>query len=152
MDHRKTVHPSTRKCRNFPGTCTWASKCWYVHDEPMEVDPENVPTRAWNFKCNICGDEFIERADFMNHKKTNHDDTNLECESFKRGKCQKTAETCWFKHTTVNKQTTSPPHKQDFQKAVNLFPPEQLSKMFQMVNSLCQKVGKMEKRMEELLD
>ena len=44
MNHRKEVHPSNRRCRNYPQSCTWAKECWYVHlDEPMDVDPSPGP-------------------------------------------------------------------------------------------------------------
>ena len=40
MNHRKDVHPSKRKCKNFPaGKCTWGKTCWFVHSEElMDVD------------------------------------------------------------------------------------------------------------------
>ena len=31
MNHRKVVHPSSRKCKNFPGSCAWGNDCCYVH-------------------------------------------------------------------------------------------------------------------------
>ena len=152
MEHRKNVHPSSKKCRNFPASCTFGEKCWYVHEQPMEVDLEkDVQQNSWNFKCNVCDEEFQERICFMKHKKTEHPDSILECQNFKRGKCQRTDELCWFKHTPVTKEPNTPSQDQVFQNAPpNLFPPEQFSRMLQMVDILCQKVELMEKRMQNL--
>ena len=40
MTHRKQVHPSNRKCRNYPGNCLRGNTCWFVHVEGMEIDKE----------------------------------------------------------------------------------------------------------------
>ena len=36
MDHRKSVHPLDKKCRNYP-KCKFEDKCWYVHDQKMDT-------------------------------------------------------------------------------------------------------------------
>ena len=153
MEHRKNVHPSTKRCRNFPASCTFGEKCWYVHEQPMEIDGENdVEPSPWNFKCNVCAKDFKERAQFMKHKKNDHPDANLECQNFKMGKCKRTEDACWFTHNFKN-ITESLSSEQVFQKASpNLFPPEQVLRMFQLVENLCQKMENMEKRMEEMMD
>ena len=152
MEHRKNVHPSSKKCRNYPASCTFGEKCWYVHEQPMEVDLEkDVQQTSSNFKCNVCDEEFKERVCFMKHKKTEHPNSILECQNFKRGKCQRTDELCWFKHTPVTGESKTPTQGQVFQEApANLFPPEQFSRMLQMVDTLCQKVEQMEKRILNL--
>ena len=38
MNHRKLVHPSNKRCKNFPGSCSFGNECWYVHEEAMEID------------------------------------------------------------------------------------------------------------------
>ena len=94
MTHKKQAHPSKRKCRNFPGNCPHGIKCWFVHEEKMEIDKEEEKDET---------------------KKNN------------------------------------PPEKQVFQQvAQNLFPPDQMSKMFWMVNNLVTKVENMEKRFENM--
>ena len=44
MNHRKEIHPSTKKCRNFPGgNCIHGLGCWYAHEEQlMEVEESEI--------------------------------------------------------------------------------------------------------------
>ena len=63
MNHRKTVHPSNKKCRNFPnGKCTFGNQCWYVHEEElMDVDEsfkDDVKAEDSKYRCYICNIEF----------------------------------------------------------------------------------------------
>ena len=77
MTHRKNIHPSNKKCRNFPsGKCTWGVDCWYVHEEElMEVDEtfeaDSVPKEPI-YKCYICTIDFKSKDAFMKHRKENH--------------------------------------------------------------------------------
>ena len=99
MDHRKVVHPSNKKCKNFPTNCTFGDECCYVHHEQMEIDQINTNqnnNKTWNFKCNLCDEEIVERKDFMKHKKVKHGDTILPCEKFLRGGCSRNDDSCWF--------------------------------------------------------
>ena len=73
MNHRKSVHPSNKRCRNFPANCKFGNDCWYIHEEQMETEQINVPpASSWNFKCDLCNEKLVERADFMTHKKLKH--------------------------------------------------------------------------------
>ena len=64
MNHRKSVHPSNKQCRNYAtGRCTRGSDCWYVHSEKSEN--EDI---FENFKCDLCAEQFKGRGDFMRHK------------------------------------------------------------------------------------
>ena len=158
MNHRKEVHPSNRRCRNYPQSCTWAKECWYVHlDEPMDVDPSPEPaTKSSIFKCNLCGEVIYERGDFMKHKKIKHSETILPCQNFLRGMCSKTEDSCWFKHSQLGQKSSglnSSTENQDYQKAPqNAFPPDQVSKLFQMMNTICMKVEQMEMKFQTLIE
>ena len=148
MDHRKLVHPSNKKCRNFPGNCTFDKECWYVHEEPMDID-EVSNTNESIFKCDLCDEEITERKHFMLHRKSKHGDTVLNCEKFQRGECQRSNDLCWFKH--VQSQAKPDFKKQVFQKAPeNTIPPDQISTVLQMMSNLCQKVENIEKQFQEL--
>ena len=153
MEHRSLVHPSNKKCRNFPASCTFGTKCWYVHHEPMETDQtaEAAETRVWNFKCNVCEEEFKDRSDFMKHKKKNHPENNLTCQNFVRDKCQRSEDSCWFQHRSDSRKPETSSQEQVFQEvSANLFPPNQLSSVLQMIDSLCQKEEKMEKTIQDM--
>ena len=151
MNHRKVAHPSKKKCRNFPGDCTFETDCWYVHHEHP---PEFKEANAWNFKCNICDEKVIERREFMAHKKTKHGETVLACQNFLLGKCSRSEESCWFKHEPNQEKFKHVPNQenthfinQGFQKVPQSpFPPDQLSVMVRMQNRLCSKVEDMEKK------
>ena len=155
MNHRKIVHPSKKKCRNFPANCTFGNDCWYVHTEPMEVDEyptEFKEANTWNFKCNLCDEEILERRDFMAHKKTKHGDTVLPCQNFLLGKCSRSEESCWFKHDEINPERKNSDN-QVFQKVPqSSLPPDQLSVMVKMLNRLCSKVENMEQKFRDLMD
>ena len=158
MNHRKSVHPSSKKCRNFSaGKCTFNNDCWYVHGE------ENEDTLD-NFKCDLCDKVFRGRTYFMKHKKLLHHQYVPSCEKFNRNKCSRTDNECWFHHRTVEKTSNvesawpklSPesPLKtanQVFHEvAGTTFPPDQVKMMMDMVTRLCDKVDTMEKKMKEL--
>ena len=137
MKHRKAVHPSNKKCRNFPDNCKWGKECFYVHEEPMDVDE-----MKWNFKCDICEDVFQERRDFMVHKKSKHRETVPNCEQFIRGECRRPESYCWFIHNEENKSN----YEQVFQKVIGKqIPPDQIATIVLMLTNLTQKVENMEK-------
>ena len=128
-------------------------------EEPRDIDESPAAkANSWNFKCNLCDEIIDERRDYMKHKKEKHSDTILPCEKFLKGECLRTNETCWFKHPTLeindkvdDLKATS--NEQVFQKAPeNAFPPDQVSKLFQMMNILCTKVEQMEKKFQDLIE
>ena len=155
MSHRKSMHPSTRKCRNFPGTCSHGNDCWYVHVEDMETDQSDCVKNATDiFSCNMCEESFQERSAFMNHRKSKHTGSNQKCEKFMNGECERSSDECWYLHSEQPKgkpmgQANIP--KQVFPQAANPFPPDQMSKMFWMVTNLVRKVEGMEQRFEDLM-
>ena len=68
MDHRKEAHPSNKKCRNYPNSCRFGVKCWYLHED-TDSNREVNNVIEGSFKCIECDEEIIERRDFMVHKK-----------------------------------------------------------------------------------
>ena len=148
MDHRKTVHPSKKKCRDFPGKCVRGDTCWWVHEEPMDVDASTDST-LWNFKCDLCDQLFKERSDFMVHKRLNHEETVLNCENYLRGACRRSALSCWFKHPLLN-QEEKIPEVQGFQQALLKTPPDPMSAIHRMFKNLCQKVENMGQKVENM--
>ena len=101
MNHRKSVHPSDKKCRNLPG-CKFKTDCWYVHDDPMETNSTDDAARVdhWNFKCNFCEQKFLVKNDFMTHKKTYHQDKVIFCKKILTGSCMRKNESCWYSHSS----------------------------------------------------
>jgi hypothetical protein len=152
MKHRKSVHPSSKKCRNFPGICTFDKDCWYVHDEKLDTED-----KVNHFKCDSCGEEFKGRNIFMKHRKASHPEKVSSCDKFSKRQCPRPDQECWFEHKpTEQNHDPEPPtqektnKKQDFCEALgNAFPPDQMNQM-NMFNSLIEKVERIEKKFESL--
>ena len=167
MNHRKSIHPSNKTCRNFAaGNCSFNSECWYVHENTM--DTEDLSNK---FKCNICDFEFKGRDVFMKHKKSSHTETIPVCDKFRKGQCPRNDNDCWFEHSksktehedisptkSKSNDPTAPSNETETGKQVfheasgNSFPPDQVKKMMEMVSQLCNKMKQMEKKLEELKD
>ena len=155
MEHRKITHPSNKRCKNFPGSCTFGNKCWYLHIEPMDTEPSmNNEENISNFNCNMCDFTCKEKTIFMMHKKSSHKEVNKLCDKFQNGQCSRSEADCWFNHLARTSPSTQNEAKKEqvFQKASSdPFPPDHMSRMFWMVSNLCRKVENMEKRFEELM-
>ena len=153
MNHRKAIHPSSKKCRNFPGNCKFANNCWYVHDEQMESEEIHD-----NFKCDLCEVEIKGRDNFMKHKKNVHPDNIPTCDNFRKSQCTLGEKECWFEHKTEGPKldsipSTKPSEKQVIREAFgNTFPPDQLKSMLIMIGKLFTKVENIEKRFEDLMN
>ena len=133
--------------------CHFGNECGYVYEEElMEVDESfksNSGTESSNFKCYVCTTDFTSKDMFMMHKKRMHPVNVQLCEMFGKNKCNKSDANCWFKHET--KESLFPGHQdseQVFWEATKVqFPPDQMTKMIEMMNQLFSKVEMMEKRM-----
>ena len=121
----------------------------------MDVDQTTFQTPTSSvFNCNLCGETIQEHANFMKHKKMKHSDTILPCEGFLKGTCFRNEDTCWFKHTPaeISYKATNKPEYQGFQEDLpNAFPPDQISKLFKMMNSLSVKIEHMDLKLQALL-
>ena len=148
MEHRKVVHPSNKKCRNFPTNCKYSSKeCWYIHEEPMDVDSSLHSTNRGQskFHCDFCQETFAIRREFMNHKKINHPDKVNICDKFLKGDCQRGEPSCWFKHTTENQKLTFT-NSQVFRKAMTTSDPPDLKQLLNIMKDLSKKMEALESR------
>ena len=153
MNHRKNIHPSNKKCRNFPGNCTRGDECWYVHaEELMDVDDSftndnDNKKESTVFKCYICTSDFESQDSFMKHKKNSHTTSVPACRNFNGDKCIRTEETCWYKHVAVKSSEDPSPQNPVFHEAQpNHFPPDQMmTKLMMMMNNM---FSMMEKKLE----
>ena len=156
MNHRKSMHPSSKKCRNFPDSCKFTDNCWYVHDETMKEE-----TNLDNFKCDLCENEIKGRDNFMKHKKALHPVSVPTCDNFRKNQCQRDEKDCWFEHKLdVNQSDVFPSlpkshysEKMGFREVLgNTFPPDQLKTVLNMVGTLVKKMENMEKESDELIE
>ena len=102
MNHRKLMHPSNRKCRDFvKGECQRGDLCWYVHDNVMELGSQNPqkfpPPSPDKITCYVCKCEFSSKNEMMNHKKKEHP-SNIICKNFCLGNCRRSEDQCWYLH------------------------------------------------------
>ena len=152
--HQPSQH--VRDKRQILNECNFAKECWYVHDKQDKEKPSFVAEGNDTFKCDLCTETFVGRPKFMHHKKTKHFSTNTLCANFIAGKCDRNNEECWFQHEIVSEfppLVQKPIKEQVFRSApVHQFPPGQMSKMMEILNSLVSKVGNMEKRFQDLMD
>ena len=138
MEHRKSVHPSNKRCRYYPdGKCVFGIKCWYIHEEHlMDVD-ESFTTQDIKFKCNFCDFESESKDRFMKHKKDSHRENVSKCNNFISGNCKRTDSNCWYIHNHVQKHEgeSSKQEQDEIQQQVfrgvqeGLFPPDQVMQM-----------------------
>ena len=152
MTHIKNTHPSNRRCRDYPGKCQRGNTCWYKHVDEMIIDQEDENkikvAEERTFDCSICGETFQQKNLLKKHKKLKHTEIVPTCEKYIKGQCVRDSNDCWYLHK--NQQACS--ENSVFQQvSPNPFPPEQLSKMFWMMNNLMRKVEGMEKSLEEIM-
>ena len=145
MNHRKEVHPSNRKCRNFPdGKCNWGKKCWWVHAEDLMDFEETTVQADLKHKCYNCNQEFETKDSLKKHKKTEHPENVRKCENFSSNKCKRNDTHCWFIHQPEDSNVESSPSPQKNQvfckDPKDPFPPEQFQRMMQSMEILFKKV------------
>ena len=163
MNHRKKVHPSSKKCRNFSsGNCPHGRECWYVHGEETEDTLDR-------FRCDLCESAFVGRNNYMIHKKIMHPQYVPSCEKFKSKTCPNSNIDCWFEHIQGGDRTEnsfednpwpklvsrSPPRSKNpvFREVTSpTLPPDQVMKMMDMVSQLCLKMENMEKKINDLVN
>ena len=151
MNHRKNMHPSNKRCRNFPNNCTFVLDCWYVHQETDKVGEPNDVIIEEKLSCNSCGMEFTAKAGLMKHKKESHPTTVQLCSGFTSGNCSRGEDQCWYKHLNDRSESVRPEEQVFCEARENIFPPDQMGKMMEMVVMLCQKMEKVEVKISEII-
>ena len=161
MEHRKNEHPSNKKCRNFPGKCTFKNDCWYVHEEAlMEIDESFKDEKVLqSFKCNYCEEQYEVKSEFMRHKKEKHRSNVDKCEKHLKNICIRNDSTCWFIHEQVGDEVSQKQQEnsvsqtpQDFQQVhPKHLPPELIiSKLVDSMEALSQNILKMDQRLKHI--
>ena len=124
MDHRKSSHPSNRKCRNYPGSCRFDTRCWYVHEDKVVKEQETNSKTPNSFTCKSCSLSFVTQNSLDEHMKIH----------------------------TMKPVSEPSQNVQVFQRGTsNALPPDQMTKMFSMIQTLFSKMNKIEDKFEELL-
>ena len=158
MNHRKELHPSKKKCNKFPdGKCIRGKTCWYVHEEDlMDVD-ESFKKEEMLHKCYICEDAFRTKDQLKKHRKREHPENTQNCEKFAINRCPRNDDQCWYKHrdqekTKEHNSSLNTGSYQGFCEAPqSMHPPDQMKTM-SILSNLCQKMERMEKKLEILMN
>ena len=95
------MHCAQRKEEEF--NCT---KCDFQATSNIELDKHinlkhttyDKDKRFHDIKCKNCGEQFGNKRNLMNHRKSNHSNTVAPCRNNLVGKCTFTDEMCWWKH------------------------------------------------------
>ena len=139
MIHRKIEHEEKVKpCRNFSGgKCDFRDdECWYLHRESFQ---EKSLTK---FTCSICEQVFVNRSEFMQHRKRNHVLAVAYCNKATSGNCIFGQENCWFQHGEKNKNKEKPNG--------SLYKDEIIRKIFDMMESFTQRIVEVEKTTKDM--
>ena len=149
MNHRKTEHPSNKKCRYFQiDQCRFnAESCWYKHitEEEKESDQSQE-------KCNQCELYFKTKSDLMKHKKSIHSEKVTTCRNYRQGVCNNGDDNCWFSHErqtkekdAMNEESQENENEQVFQKVQEKTPPDQISILLDMIKKISIQVERLER-------
>ena len=164
MDHRRSLHPSKVKCRDYPNNCPHGIKCWFVHSE-KDVNNEMLSDQ---FKCEPCDKIISGRNNFMIHRKTKHAATVPVCNLFKLNECKRSDEVCWFLHNnkehksmtyaealrtnTQKNPRTIPEKDQVFQEVIgDTPPPENMQSVLEMMKRMYVRMENMDMKIQSLM-
>ena len=154
MNHRKTDHPSNKKCRYFLNDqCRFdAETCWYRHEDEQKNEERKQSSQL---QCKECDDKFEVRSDLMKHKKMNHPDKVSKCKEFSQGKCNEGESSCWFNHNTEEKETEEMEidlelNESFFCEAKEKTPPDQMISIMMMIKKLSFQVEKLERNSKKI--
>ena len=155
MNHRKSEHPSSKKCRYFLSEkCMFDAKsCWYRHG--IESSEELSGSRSADVACNQCENVFTSKTDLMKHLKADHKSKVAKCRNYAQGNCSLTEMSCWFLHEKQKVKNDIEDHignvhetevnEQVFQNAQEKTPPDQIIKIMNLIEKLSIQVEKLEK-------
>ena len=96
MQHNKNEHKeSLNSCWKFvTGVCEFDDKsCWFKHSQ-CEKD-----LHASEFDCNKCEKSFTNQFDYMEHRKSIHENLVPFCRNESNENCTYGDKKCWFRHT-----------------------------------------------------
>ena len=163
MNHRKDVHPSRTKCKNFPHGCKWGVKCWYVHEEDLMDLDESFKNEDSPHKCYLCGEVFKTKDELRKHRKKEHKMQVQICEKNLNNICGRSDDQCWYIHNQEISNIKSKPENEKIPATTretqvfhrvpqNSNPPENMQNMMEAIKNLGLKIERMDERLNQLMN
>ena len=137
MNHRKLIHiEKVKPCSYFlEGHCNFEDECWYNHSITGSNDLKT------EFKCRVCDNIFIDRNDFMKHRKKEHVQNVVFCKNALKGTCKFGAKKCWFNHNE-NEMSYISQNVEDSDNLNN----EMIAKIFEMMEKFTERIVQIENK------
>ena len=137
MSHRKTTHiEKVKLCSYFgEGKCNFGDECWYNHS----ISGSNNDNTE--LKCRICDKMFVNRNDFMHHRKKEHTKNVPFCKNALKGSCHFGVKNCWFNH---NENDISNINENGSGENLNDMNQEMIGKLFEMMEKFTQRIVQIE--------
>ena len=149
MNHRKSEHPSNKKCRYFlQDQCKFNENvCWYSHEKNTKSEADVSSSEN---ACNECDANFTSKKELMKHKKLVHKQNIQKCRKYLQGNCAFEEQICWFSHEIVQQNKEKETEQQVFWEEKDTTPPDQIENIYAIIARLSQQVEQMMKNPQNM--
>ena len=145
MKHRKQNHPEkVNVCIHFfGGGCDHGEDtCWYSHKSTSSSGAIELP----EFKCNNCDKVFVNKFEYMHHRKQDHKESVPQCKKGMGGTCWFGPKNCWFQHEERQISNENGNNKEEMNEAIMNTNQEVIEKIFDMMEKFTKRILLIEKK------
>ena len=137
MSHRKDTHIEKVKfCSYFAeGKCIFGDDCWYNHSKTGSNYDKT------EYRCRVCDKSFVNRHDFMHHRRKEHAKNVPFCKNALKGTCHFGVNNCWFNHDENEISNQNQNQSRENQNDMNQ---EVIGKLFEMMEKFTQRIVQIE--------
>ena len=130
--HMKTAHKSSTELNC--GDCDFQAHTGHELNNRLNLKHHNQAKQgSGNLNCNICGEQFSDYWNLMNHRRDVHPERRRRCRNDLAGEFERSGEECWWKHAPEN-TTTEKRSANDSRQSCNICDEISASKVFLMVH------------------
>ena len=99
--HMKTAHKSSTELNC--GDCDFQAHTGRELNNHLNLKHHNQAEQgSGKLNCNICGEQFSDYWNLMNHRRDVHPERRRRCRNDLAGECERSGEECWWKHAPEN--------------------------------------------------
>ena len=140
MTHRKDAHiEKVNLCRFFAeGKCDFGDGCWYNHSKTGS-DYNKI-----QYEYRVCDKIFVNRHEFMHHRKKEHAQILAFCKNDLKGTCHFGVNNCWFNHNENENGNKNENGNRNRENNSNDMNPEVIGKLFEMMEKFTQRIVQIE--------